>query len=216
MKRRRIAVEDKKVTILINQRPVHFQKSTLSPDDFRAAINAPSDYEVWFVVKDADPEGQLPVDDIQITGPVEISSGQRYRVVPPGTFGVQTMAPVQLVQEVGDLKKEGYAIELVEAEGWSCVIVRDYPVPPGYSKSHTDLLVKCPMSYPDGRPDMFWTDEDLKLADGRAPRSADTIEAALGRRWRRFSYHPQNWNPGVDNLRTYLEFISTGLVKATR
>jgi len=34
-----------------------------------------------------DPEGQLPVDDIQITSPVEIKDGQQYRVVPPGTFG---------------------------------------------------------------------------------------------------------------------------------
>jgi hypothetical protein len=75
------------ITILINQRPYHFEKSTLTPDDFRGAVNAPSDYEVWKIVKDPDPEGQLPKDDIQITGPVEIKSGERFRVVPPGTFG---------------------------------------------------------------------------------------------------------------------------------
>jgi len=76
-----------KVTILINQRPFHFEKETLSPQDFRDAVHAPQDYEVWLIVKDPDPEGQLPVDDLQITTPVEIKSGQRYRVVPPGTFG---------------------------------------------------------------------------------------------------------------------------------
>jgi hypothetical protein len=76
-----------KVTILINQRPFHFEKETLSPQDFRDAVHTPQDYEVWLIVKDPDPEGQLPVDDLQITTPVEIKSGQRYRVVPPGTFG---------------------------------------------------------------------------------------------------------------------------------
>ncbi len=209
-------MDNQKVTILINQRPVHFDTSTLSPEDFRAAVKAPPDYEVWRVIQDPDPEGQLPVDDVQITAPVEIKSGERYRVVPPGTFGVQTVLPAQLDQEVGALKEEGFAIELQEAEGWVCVIVHNHPVPPGYSKPYTDLLVKCPISYPDGRPDMFWTDEDLTLSGGRAPRSADTIEVVLGRRWRRFSYHPQNWNPGVDNLRTYLEFVNTGLTKAMR
>lgn len=80
-------MERHKITIIINQRPHRFDESTLTPDDFRKAVNAPSDYEVWLIVRDPDPEGQLPVDDIQITAPVEIKNGQRYRVVPPGTFG---------------------------------------------------------------------------------------------------------------------------------
>ena len=76
-----------KVTILINQHPFHFEKTMLSPEEFREAVKAPSDYEVWHIVKDPDPEGQLPVDDVQITAPVDIKNGERYRVVPPGTFG---------------------------------------------------------------------------------------------------------------------------------
>jgi hypothetical protein len=80
-------MKNTKVTIHINQRPFHFEKTILTPQEFRDQVNAASDYEVWLIVKDPDPEGQLPVDDIQITAPVEIKSGQRYRVVPPGTFG---------------------------------------------------------------------------------------------------------------------------------
>jgi hypothetical protein len=76
-----------KVTIIINQRPFHFEQATLAPDDFRSKVAAPGDYEVWLIVHDPDPEGQLPKDDLQITNSVEIKSGQRYRVVPPGTFG---------------------------------------------------------------------------------------------------------------------------------
>lgn len=80
-------MNDQKITVLINQRPFHFDQATLSPEDFRNAVGSPADYEIWLVVKDPDAEGQLPVDDVQVTGPVGIENGQRYRVVPPGTFG---------------------------------------------------------------------------------------------------------------------------------
>ncbi len=93
------------------------------------------------------------------------------------------------------------------------MIVHNYSLPPGFNKASTELLIKAPMSYRNGRPDMFWTDEDLTLNNGGIPRNADSIEMALGKRWRRFSWHPQNWNPGVDNLRTYLEFINARLAK---
>jgi len=75
------------IPIIINQQPYHFEETTLSPNDFRKAVGAPEDHEVWLIRKNPDPEGQLPVDDLQITNSIEIKSGQRYRVVPPGTFG---------------------------------------------------------------------------------------------------------------------------------
>jgi len=124
------------------------------------------------------------------------------------------MLPPQLVDEVAELCRAGFSIELIEADGWANVVVHKYFMPAGYSKSLTDLLLKFPISYPNGRPDMFWTDEDLTLAGGQIPQSADTIETLLGKPWRRFSWHPQNWNPGVDNLKTYLEFVNNRLAKA--
>ncbi len=80
-------MKDHKITIHINQTPYHFDQDTLSPQDFRDAVHAPVEYEIWFITKSPDPEGQLPVDDVQIISLVEIKNGQRYRVVPPGTFG---------------------------------------------------------------------------------------------------------------------------------
>jgi len=80
-------MKNDKVTIIVNQHPYHLEQSTLSPQEFRDLVKAPADYEIWLIVKDPDPEGQLPVDDQQVTVPVEIKNGQRYRVVPPGTFG---------------------------------------------------------------------------------------------------------------------------------
>lgn len=79
--------EKVKVTIHINGKPYHFDKKLLEPQDFQERVGAPHDYEVWKVVKKPDPEGQLPIDDIQITESTEVKSGERFRVVPPGTFG---------------------------------------------------------------------------------------------------------------------------------
>jgi len=80
---------DKHITILVNQKPYHVDSGTLSPQGFRDLVTAPCDYEVWKVVKDPDPEGQLPLDDIQVTAAIEVKSGDRFRVVPPGTFGLR-------------------------------------------------------------------------------------------------------------------------------
>jgi len=124
------------------------------------------------------------------------------------------MIPEHIVKEIEDLRKEGHSIDLIESEGWVNVIFGNFSLPVGYNKTSATLLIKLPMSYPNGRPDMFWTDEDLILKDGRVPRNADVIEIALEKKWRRFSWHPQSWNPGTDNLRTYLEFVNSGLVKA--
>jgi hypothetical protein len=123
------------------------------------------------------------------------------------------MVPRLLLAEVEELKKDGFTLDTIEAEGWANIVFHQYPVPSGCNKKATELLLKLPMSYPNGRPDMFWTDEDLKLVNGAIPRNADTIEPALGKQWRRFSWHPQNWTPGIDDLRTYLEFVNNRLSK---
>ena len=75
------------ITILINQRPFHLDTNTLGPDGFRRLVQAPNEYEVWRIEGQPDPEGQLPIDDVQVTSVIQVHNGQRFRVVPPGTFG---------------------------------------------------------------------------------------------------------------------------------
>lgn len=123
------------------------------------------------------------------------------------------MVPDQLEKEVEELRSEGLSVELKEAEGWIIILIYNYPLPRGYSRKDTKLLLKFPLSYPNGKPDMFWTGTDILLENGQVPQSAEQIEPALGSEWRRFSWHLQNWNPAVDNLKTYLEFVNNRLAK---
>ena len=124
------------------------------------------------------------------------------------------MATETLLQEVGGLKESGYKVEIVESDGVVNLIFDDFPIPHIYNKRCTTLLLRLPVSYPNGNPDMFWTDADLVCLNGQNPNNADQIEAYLGRQWRRFSWHPQGWNPGTGNLCMYLEFVNNGFLKA--
>ena len=124
------------------------------------------------------------------------------------------MATETLLQEVVSLRSEGYSVEIVEAEGVVNLLLENYSLPPIYNKPSTRLLLRVPESYPNGNPDMFWTETDLLCVNGQVPNTAETIETHLGKQWRRFSWHPQGWNPGVGNLHMYLEFVNSGFQKA--
>lgn len=119
-----------------------------------------------------------------------------------------------LLQEIAGLREAGYKVELIETDGFANIILDDYPLPPMYNKQSTILLLRIPISYPNGNPDMFWTAPDLLCADGRTPTNADSLENHLDQQWRKFSWHPQGWNPGTGNLYMYLEFVNYGLVRA--
>ncbi len=202
---------NERVTILVNGRPHHVEQTVLAASDIRALVAAPSDYEVWKVIKDPDPEGQLPVDDQQITDSIEVKSGDRFRVVPPGTFG-STAALTDAIREAAKvLEGMGYSVTLYEDGGQGILVIADYPLGSGWSKSSTRVLLKLPASFPAGKPDMFWTDRDLVRANGTVPKQAAHVEVILGEPWRRFSWHPSSWTPGVDDIRTFLEFVARRL-----
>ncbi len=120
----------------------------------------------------------------------------------------------QVNQQVELLRQQGHNLDVVEADGWINIILHAHPLPQGYNRQATEVLIKLPLAFPNGRPDMFWTEPELRLQDGRTPRNADPIETAMGKQWRRFSYHPSSWNPGTDDLATYIEFVNAGLHKA--
>ena len=80
---------DVNITIIVNQEPHHVGTDMLDDAALRQLVGAPNEYEVWKIVRNPDPEGQLPVDDVQVTQEISVKSGDRFRVVPPGTFGCQ-------------------------------------------------------------------------------------------------------------------------------
>lgn len=118
--------------------------------------------------------------------------------------------PPKLERELDELVNSEGNIEVIEDPDFINLVFKAFRLGPGYNVTESDLLVRVPRSYPDAGPDMFWVDPDLKLVSGQVPQSAEGIEAYLGKQWRRFSWHRLGgspWNPLIDNMHSYIEFI---------
>ena len=121
------------------------------------------------------------------------------------------MIPEDLLRDLEKLKERGMVFEVKETEGKVYIFFKDFPLPPNiYNQEKTDLIIFTMPNYPSAGFDMFWTDESLKLKNGNIPQNAEVIEPHLGKRWRRFSYHPYNnklWNPAVDDVNSFMEYV---------
>ena len=117
-----------------------------------------------------------------------------------------------LEAEIEAFRQNGSELDVREADGLIYIIVKNYPLPAGYNKQHTRLLLKIPLSYPNGSPDMFWVDPDLRLVLGGSQANT-SIENVLGESWLRYSWHPLKWNPVLDNLNTFTEFVNRRLIQ---
>src|SRR5947209_2730416 len=134
-----------------------------------------------------------------------ISTSGRYQRAPSADMPL----PPRLEQELNELRAH-HQIQVIEEAEIINVILLDFAVGPGYCRSHSDLLLRIPRSYPDAGPDMFWMGLEVLLENGQVPQAADSRERYVERDWRRFSWHrpPSTpWNPNVDNLHSHLEFI---------
>jgi hypothetical protein len=114
--------------------------------------------------------------------------------------------PPKLEKELGELRST-HPMEVVEEPGCINVVFKEFTLGEGFSRPTSDLLVRVPKSYPEAGPDMFYTSPEVTLASGLNPQSAEHNEIHIGKQWRRFSWHKAAWNPSVDNMHGYLEFI---------
>ena len=94
------------------------------------------------------------------------------------------------------------------------ITIPDMPLPTGWSKDSATIRFLAPVGYPHAKPDCFWSDGDLRLADNSVPQATgfNPIPEApefLPLVW--FSWHTAQWNPNRDSLLTYLNVIRNRL-----
>lgn len=119
---------------------------------------------------------------------------------------------MSIESEVETLRSEGHEIEVTpQGGGWAFLTFKKFPLPAGYNKTHTELLIKVPPGYPAAKLDMFWVDADLQIQNNGQPREGCQIENVAGKNWLRYSWHVNEWNPGRDNLRRFLSTVRTRL-----
>ena len=115
--------------------------------------------------------------------------------------------PPKLEKELQELKRD-HQINVSEEAAFINLVFTNFALGDGFNKPTSDLLLRIPRSYPDAGPDMFWVEVSVTLADGRLPQAAEAVEGPYaGRQWRRFSWHRRGWNPSIENIHSFLEFV---------
>lgn len=121
------------------------------------------------------------------------------------------MIPQDLIDDLKELTELGYVFEVKEDDNKVYIQFENFVIPSDkFNMITTPLLIFTTPQYPKANFDMFWTDEKLILKNGNIPLNSEVIEIHLGKRWRRFSYHPYNnkpWNPASDNVGSFIEHV---------
>ena len=98
----------------------------------------------------------------------------------------------------------------------TCVVMPGWPLPSGFDREVSDLLIRLNPGYPDVPPDMWWFSPAVHLSNGQALPATSVVEMHLGRSWQRWSRHFTNgqWQSGVDGLESFLALIRQDLARS--
>ena len=78
--------------------------------------------------------------------------------------------------------------------------IGDFPLPQGWNRKSTDILVIVPPAYPATPPDNFFVTPGLCTASGAPPGNYSENQSVLGVTWAQFSFHADGWSPTDDPL----------------
>jgi hypothetical protein len=108
------------------------------------------------------------------------------------------------------LENLGSSWETVIDRGMHWVIIKDYPVPPGYNINVTDVAIKIETGYPRTGLDMAYFYPELVREDGKII-GAICPQAIDGKQYQRWSRHRTALNPwreGLDELSTHMSLVA--------
>ena len=106
---------------------------------------------------------------------------------------------------------------LQHGENYDWVMVPDFPLPGGWNREQTKLLILIPLTYPHAAPDNFYVESGLRLSNGNTPSNySEGAGVPIGGAWGCFSWHPEIWRPSPsikdgDNLLSFIRSINIRL-----
>jgi hypothetical protein len=125
----------------------------------------------------------------------------------------------RIEREVDRMRLSGQHVSLVSSSE-AAVIYHDLRAHPGSAVAVTDVLVPVPAGYPGQMIDWAYLPDDSPLIGRVKGNPQDHRITALGRSWRRISYHPHNggggpaWNPTLHGFHTYAGELLSWLYNA--
>ena len=192
-----VAAAHHAISVTINLKPFEFADSHQTGRSLKERAGIPLT-DVLF--RDRPKEDEVIADDAKVV----LECGDCFHSAPPADYG----APPIGVADVGFERFES----VPQPDGWTFLVVREYPLPLGLVPAAVELLVKLPPTFPDAAPDMFWLSPHIRTPSGVEPQGT-SVETVLGAAWQRFSWHlkPGAWRPGVSTLRDYMRCVRTRL-----
>ena len=147
------------------------------------------------------------IEKLRLT-PKDVNNGEA-PVLPCRTFALLNI-------DESHLNRLGLKWEtLVEAERrW--LLVHDYPLPAGYTVSHSKVALEIPPTYPGAQIYGFYAYPPLALASGCAIESTQMRGVLNGveyHGWSRNRGSGAPWNPATDNVVTQLALVDAALAK---
>lgn len=97
-------------------------------------------------------------------------------------------------------------------DGQRLLTVPNVGVGPGWTMTQATVRILVPTGFPHVKPDCFYTEAELRLANGDPASS--TLQNVFGEVHRWFSWHLQDWNPASGTLQKYVAFCWRRLQEA--
>lgn len=115
--------------------------------------------------------------------------------------------------QLADLVSRYPEASIVQSDGNRLLVVPNVPIGSGWSSVLTTVSILIPTNYPHVKPDCFYTESSLLLANGRDPVNS-TIQSVFGRQFRWFSWHLQSWDASSGSLYQFVNFCRRRLQDA--
>lgn len=94
------------------------------------------------------------------------------------------------------------------------LVLRDFPLPPGYGRATADIAIMIQPVYPPGMIDSAYIYPALARTDGRPIPNANGTQLLDNRSWQFWSRHrtPANpWIDGEDDLSSHIHWMQSWL-----
>ena len=96
-----------------------------------------------------------------------------------------------------------------DGNGKHGLLIRDFPVPDGYTANSSTFMLLIPVGYPGSMLDMFYFCPPLVPRDGGSINGLAS-ETHFGQQWQRWSRH-YKWRPGHDSIVSHIEYVTNEL-----
>ena len=100
--------------------------------------------------------------------------------------------------------------EAISEGGMQWIIIRDFPVTPGFNVEKVDVAIKIEVGYPRTQLDMAYFFPPLSRKDGCpiGAVSSQNIQNVVYQRWSRHRTPTNPWREGIDDLSTHMSLVS--------